>query len=83
MAVKAKKAIETGSDELKWPFGKNNYIVFAVAILVIIAGYFSLGSGSITLAPILLVIGYCVLIPVALIIKSGAEEQDSSPAESE
>ncbi|MEA2031391.1 MAG: hypothetical protein U9N55_07345, partial [candidate division Zixibacteria bacterium] len=52
-----------------WPFGKRNYIVFAIAFVTIILGYITLGQGSITLAPVLLVIGYCILIPIALIIK--------------
>lgn len=61
------------SDEMKWPFGKKNYIFFGIALLVIILGYLSLASGSITLAPILLVVGYCVLIPIALIIKDNPD----------
>lgn len=63
-----KKKNDNGS-EFQWPFGTKNYIVFAISIVVIMAGYVLLGQGSITMAPILLVIGYCVLIPMALIIK--------------
>ncbi len=33
----------------------------------IIAGYTLLGSGDITLAPLLLVFGYCLLIPIFLL----------------
>ena len=58
------------NNQFKWPFGPRNYMVFALAIVIIIIGYISLGQGSITLAPVLLVLGYCVLIPVSLIIKS-------------
>ncbi len=61
------------SDEMKWPFGRKNYIFFGIALLVIILGYISLSSGDITLAPILLVVGYCILIPVALIIKDNPD----------
>lgn len=68
-------------EQFNWPFGKKNYIVFALALVVIIFGYISLGQGSITLAPILLVVGYCVLIPIALIIRDKKEEPE--PAESE
>jgi len=35
----------------------------------IVVGFITLASGSITLAPILLVLGYCVLIPVGLLVK--------------
>ena len=50
-------------------FGPKNYILGAVGILAIVFGFFSLGAGSITLAPILLVMGYCVIIPIAILIK--------------
>jgi len=33
----------------------------------IVAGYLLLGSGDITLAPLLLVLGYCLLIPIFLL----------------
>ena len=48
---------------------KKNYAVMGAGLVVIIAGFISLASGSITLAPILLVLGYCVLIPVGLLVK--------------
>ncbi len=50
-------------------FTKKNYYLLLVAILVIILGFISLGKGSTTLAPILLVLGYCVLVPLAILIK--------------
>ena len=40
---------------------------------MIVVGYISLSAGSITLAPILLVMGYCVLIPISIIIKGKSE----------
>jgi len=84
MAVKAKKSTRAGQDQVKWPFGKKNYLVFALALVVIIIGYITLGQGSITLAPILLVLGYCVLIPIALIIKGrpNADGNDKSGQQS-
>lgn len=48
---------------------KKNYAIMGAGIVTIIAGFISLASGSITLAPILLVLGYCVLIPVGLLVK--------------
>ena len=42
--------------------------VFGVAGLVALtAGYWLLGQGSITTAPLLLVLGYLVLLPIAII----------------
>ncbi len=51
------------------PFGKKNYILFAVAGIVILTGYIALSRGSITLAPILLLTGYLVLIPWGILAK--------------
>jgi len=50
------------------PFGRRNYIWFGIAIFTIIVGYVFLGSGDITIAPILLVLGYCVLVPIAILL---------------
>ncbi len=82
MATKAKQNKAAG-EESRWPFGTRNYIVMAAALIVIAIGYVMLGEGSITLAPLLLVIGYCVLIPAALLIKDPArqrrEEAETAP----
>jgi len=51
------------------PFGRKNYVLFGAAALVILAGYFFLSKGSITLAPILLLLGYLVLIPIGILAK--------------
>jgi len=68
-----KKEKKTTDEGFEWPFGPRNYILFAVGLLVIVVGYISLSAGSITLAPILLVMGYCVLIPISIIIKGKSE----------
>ena len=80
MAAKLKKKQDNNSEEFKWPFGKRNYIFFGAAMLSIIFGYIALGQGSITLAPILLVLGYCVLVPVSLIIKGDPDQDESKIA---
>jgi len=51
------------------PFGRKNYIIFALAAAVILAGYVALSRGSITLAPILLLSGYLVLVPWGILAK--------------
>ena len=82
MAQKQGKAQKKASaGEIRWPFGTRNYIMLAIALAVIIIGYIALGQGSITLAPILLVIGYCVLIPIALIIKDPSRKTEPIPEE--
>jgi hypothetical protein len=43
------------------------YIWWALAVVALAAGYVDLVRGGITLGPVLLVIGYCVLIPLAIL----------------
>jgi len=50
-------------------FGQRNYILFGVGIFFILLGYLLLSKNSITLAPILLVAGYCVILPLAIAVK--------------
>lgn len=50
-------------------FKPKNYILFAVGIATIALGFLTLSKGSITLAPILLVAGYAILIPLSIILK--------------
>jgi hypothetical protein len=40
---------------------------WGIALLVILAGYVDLARGGETIAPILLVVGYCILIPLAFL----------------
>jgi hypothetical protein len=40
---------------------------WALAAVVIVAGFADLARGGETVAPILLAIGYCVLIPLAIL----------------
>ena len=43
------------------------YIWWGAAALALVAGYADLARGGETLAPILLVLGYCVLVPIAIL----------------
>ena len=58
-----------------WSFNKTNYFLLFSGILLIILGYFIMAYGevnsfqSLTLAPIILFIGYIILIPSALIYR--------------
>ena len=58
-----------------WAFGKKNYILFAIGLITLIVGYILMATGtvnsfqSLTLAPILLFLGYIVIIPVALVYR--------------
>jgi len=41
--------------------------MLGAGLVAIVVGYVFLGYGSISLAPVLLVLGYCVLVPLALL----------------
>ena len=43
------------------------FVWWAIAAVVIIAGFADLARGGETIAPILLALGYCVLIPLAIL----------------
>ena len=58
-----------------WSFSKINYFSFGVGLALIIIGYIVMANGevnsnqSLTIAPILLFLGYIVMIPFALIYR--------------
>jgi hypothetical protein len=85
MAVKNTKTKAAESAAFDWPFGRKNYILFAVALAIIIVGYICLGYGddpnhpiTLTLAPILLVLGY-VIIPFAIMAKGKTDQTTAEP----
>ena len=62
------------------PFTRKNWILFLAGLAVIIVGYICLsippaeGFISLTLAPLLLVCGYCVLLPIAIMVREQKDE---------
>ena len=46
---------------------KHRNVILIAGMISIVVGYVFLGLGSISLAPVLLVLGYCVLVPLALL----------------
>ena len=57
------------------PLGRENFIILGIGVAVIIAGYLAMIEGSVegflplVLAPILLVAGYCVIIPLGIMYR--------------
>jgi hypothetical protein len=45
------------------------FVLWGVAAATLLAGYIDLARGGETLAPILLVLGYCVFVPLAILKK--------------
>jgi hypothetical protein len=65
--VAVRKTKEAASDVIV--FSARSYWLFGAGFASIIVGYVMLSKGSITLAPILLVAGYCALVPLAILLK--------------
>jgi hypothetical protein len=51
---------QTSTHKFKWK-------IFSVGMIAIVAGYLLLAAADIYFAPILLVLGYCVLIPLSFL----------------
>ena len=58
-----------------WSLSKTNYILFGIGLILIILGYILMGKGevysfqSLTLAPVMLFIGYIIVRPTSLIYR--------------
>jgi len=68
MGTKAEATKTGGEQKAPLQFSTINGILGIVGILTVALGYFLLSTGSITLAPVLLVLGYVVLLPLAIIL---------------
>jgi hypothetical protein len=75
-AKKSKKTTNT----LGIDFSKRNYMVLGIGLAVILLGFILLALGDITISPILLVLGYCVIIPLGILLpKEKAEVSQAGP----
>lgn len=53
-----------------WPFGRKNYLLFLIGVITIVSGYLLMYlTADIVWAPVVLVIGYCAIIPISIMIK--------------
>ena len=65
------------------PFTRKNWILAGAGLATILLGYAALrvppaeGFLSLTLAPEMLVTGYCVLIPMAILVRDRAPESSA------
>ena len=69
------KAKNKQSVKFSWPYKRKNYLLFGVGVFVIIVGYLIMYIGevnsfqSLVISPLLLLAGYLVIIPLALLYK--------------
>jgi len=55
--------------DLGFSWGVVNSLLLGLAVVVLVVGYLALARGSTTLAPVLLVLGYCAIIPTSLLYR--------------
>ncbi len=73
--VRKTESKRRGTKDDKLPLAKENFYIIGVGLVVILAGYLALAKGPIegflplVLAPILLVLGYCIIIPMGILYK--------------
>jgi hypothetical protein len=63
---KPKRATPQDVVRVRWE--KRNIALFGGGLGAVVLGFVLLSQGDVTLAPILLVLGYCVLIPLAFVL---------------
>lgn len=76
---------DESADSRWFGLGLPNLVVLGLALVVIVVGYVLLDRGSITAAPTLLVVGYVILIPLALLLGyrrlGDVEDEDAAGAD--
>jgi len=66
--------------EFTFPLEKQNFMIIGGGILIIIIGYFLMSANSVdgfmptVVAPIFLVLGYCVVIPYGILKKTSVDK---------
>jgi len=89
MAVKTKKKnVKTSAKSLPSPFsiywGKTNYLLFGLGMLLIILGFYFMGQGewnsssSLVISPILLFLGFVVVMPASIFYRKKAATETES-----
>ncbi len=78
--TKTKKVADENisKEDVRAPFSLLNYIVFGGGLLDIIIGWLLLRGGHITIAPVMLILGYCVIIPLAIILRTGSKTKETT-----
>ena len=74
---------ESVSHEPLLRFTRTNYLFMAAGVALAIVGFVLLRGGDISLAPLLLVIGYCALIPLGIIWRDRAPGEPRGPKSGE
>ncbi|MCF7857905.1 MAG: hypothetical protein K9N07_01070 [Candidatus Cloacimonetes bacterium] len=60
---------------MKFVFNRTNVTLLIIAILTTVAGYIVMGTGDKTISPVLLIIAYVILFPLAIIAGTKKERK--------
>jgi membrane protein CcdC involved in cytochrome C biogenesis len=84
-AVRKKEGKRKAFKDDHLPLAKENFVIIGVGLIVILAGYIAMLEGSVegflplVLAPILLILGYCVIVPLGILYRKSYIKAESSP----
>jgi hypothetical protein len=67
--VKARVQRKAVESDLGFHWGAANSLLLGAGVAAVVTGFFTLSKGSLTLAPVLLVLGYVGLIPASLVLR--------------
>ena len=77
---------ELSTKKWEFPLGKKNFIVIGIGIAVILLGYLMMSLSvttpeswnnpiAVNVAPVVLILGYCVIIPYGILLKEKDEQK--------
>jgi hypothetical protein len=86
MAKQGKNVRSKGGQRVVWhhPWDRKQYLLIGAGIGVIVIGFLLLSTGigsswdnplAVSVAPVVLVIGYCVIIPLAILFGGKAKDE--------
>ncbi len=81
---KKKKSGKKFSKKEKILFEKRNYLYFFIGLFLLLIGYLFMMQGpansfwSRTLAPVILVISYCIIFPIAILSRGTGKKQENT-----
>ena len=83
--VEKRSPVKQSAFHVTIPFTKINYQILGAGILCIVLGYIALsqdpwnGTMPLVVAPILLMLGYCVIIPVGILFRKKTKSEEMIP----
>jgi len=83
--IERSKGMKKQKQEEIFPLVRTNFIILGIGIATIIIGYIALSGNTVesfrqlTVAPILLVIGYCIIIPVGIMYRKKKQKIEVPP----